>query len=86
MHAKSLQSYLTLRDPVNCSLLGLFCPWDSPSKNIGAGYHFLLQEISPTQGLNHASYISCTDSQFFITSAAREAPQKPVFKKKIKKN
>ena len=27
-------------------------PWDFPGKNIGVGYHFLLQEIFPTQGLN----------------------------------
>ena len=30
----------------------LFCPWDSPDKNTGVGYHFLFQEIFPTQGLN----------------------------------
>ena len=24
----------------------LLCPWDSPGKNTGVGYHFLLQEIS----------------------------------------
>ena len=27
-------------------------PWDSPGKNPGAGCHFLLQGIFPTQGLN----------------------------------
>ena len=30
----------------------LLCPWNSPSKNPGAGCHFLLQRIFPTQGLN----------------------------------
>ena len=30
----------------------LFCPWDSPDKNIGVGCHALLQGIFPTQGLN----------------------------------
>ena len=30
----------------------LLCSWDSPSKNTGAGSHFLLQEIFPTQGSN----------------------------------
>ena len=30
----------------------LLCPWDFPSKNTGVGYHFLLQGIVPTQGLN----------------------------------
>ena len=27
-------------------------PWESPGKNTGAGCHFLLQGIFPTQGLN----------------------------------
>ena len=30
----------------------LLCPWDSPGKNIGVGYYFLLQGIFPTQGSN----------------------------------
>ena len=30
----------------------LLCPWDFPGKNPRVGYHFLLQEIFPTQGLN----------------------------------
>ena len=30
----------------------LLCPWDSPSKNIGAGSHLLLPGIFPTHGLN----------------------------------
>ena len=29
-----------------------FLPWDFPCKNTGVGYHFLFQEIYPTQGLN----------------------------------
>ena len=29
-----------------------FCPKDSPDKNTGAGSHFLLQGIFPTQGSN----------------------------------
>ena len=33
-------------------LTRLLCPWDSPGKNTGAGCHFLLQGIFPTQGLN----------------------------------
>ena len=28
------------------------CPWDSPGKNTGMGYHALLQGIFPTQGLS----------------------------------
>ena len=30
----------------------LLCPWDFPGKNTGAGCHFLLQGIFPTQGSN----------------------------------
>ena len=30
----------------------LLCPWDFPAKNTGVGYHFLLQDIFPTQGWN----------------------------------
>ena len=30
----------------------LLCPWDFPSKNTRVSYHFLLQGIFPTQGLN----------------------------------
>ena len=32
--------------PPGCS------PWESPGKNTGVGYHFLLLGIFPTQGLN----------------------------------
>ena len=30
----------------------LLCPWDFPGKNTGVDYHFFLQGIIPTQGLN----------------------------------
>ena len=30
----------------------LLCPWDFPGKSTGVGFHFLLQRIFPTQGLN----------------------------------
>ena len=52
MRAKSLQSCLTLCDPMDCSLLGSFVHGDSPGKNTGVGCHALLQGIFPTQGLN----------------------------------
>ena len=32
-------------------------PWNFPDKNTGVGYHFLLQGIFPTQGLN--PYLFC---------------------------
>ena len=52
MHAKSLQSCLTLCDLVNCSLPGSFVHGDSPSKNTRVGCHALLQEIFLTQKSN----------------------------------
>ena len=41
--AKSLQSCLTLYDPIDGSPPGSPCPWVSPVKNTGVGCHFLLQ-------------------------------------------
>ena len=36
------------------------CPWDFPGKNTGMGYHFFLQGIFPTQGLNpHLLFCRC---------------------------
>ena len=49
--AKSLQSCLTLCDPMNCSPQVL-CPWDSPGENTGVGFCALLQEIFRIQGSN----------------------------------
>ena len=42
MHAKSLQSRLTLCDPHGQQPTRLLCPWNSPGKNTGVGCHFLL--------------------------------------------
>ena len=52
VHAKSLQSCLTLWDTMDHSLLvsSLLC--DSPGKNTGVGCHALLQGIFPTRGYN----------------------------------
>ena len=36
--------------PQELYLAKLFCPWDFPGKNTGAGCHSLLQGIFPTQG------------------------------------
>ena len=52
MYTKSLQPYVTLCDPMNCSPPGSSVHGDSPGKNIGVGCHALLQEIFPTQGSN----------------------------------
>ena len=40
----------SLCNAMGCSLVGY--PWDSLGKNTGVGWHFLLQGIFPTQGLN----------------------------------
>ena len=45
MHATSLQSCLTLCDPMDYSPR-LLCPWDSSGENTGVGCHTLLQGSS----------------------------------------
>ena len=52
MHAKLLQSCLTLCDPMDYSPPGTSVHGDSPGKNTGVGYYALLQGIFSTQGLN----------------------------------
>ena len=39
----------------------LLCPWDSPGKNTGAGWHDLLQRTFLTQG-SHSGLLPCTPS------------------------
>ena len=46
----------------------LLRPWGSPGKNTGMGYHFLLQGIFPTQGLNP---VSCIGGRHFDLWATR---------------
>ena len=50
--AKSLQSCLTLWDPMDCSPPGSSVYGDSPGSNTEVGCHFLLQGLFQTQGLN----------------------------------
>ena len=52
MLAKSLQSCLTLCDPIDGSPPGSSVHGVSPGKNTAVGCHFLLQEIFLTQGSN----------------------------------
>ena len=52
MRAKSFQSYLTLCNPMDCSLPGSSVHGDSPGKNTEMGCHALLQWAFLTQGLN----------------------------------
>ena len=52
MHAcLVIQLCPALCEPMDCSWLK-FCPWNFPGKNIGVGFHFLLQGIFLTQELN----------------------------------
>ena len=51
-HACAAQLCLSLCDPMDCVLSRLLCPWDSPGKDIGVGYHTLLHGLILTQGLN----------------------------------
>ena len=51
-YAKSLQSCLTLCDPVGCSLFDSSVQGDSVGRNTGVGCCAFLQGIFPTQGLN----------------------------------
>ena len=58
MHAKSLQSCLTLCDPMDCSPRGSSVHGDSPGKNTATGCHFLFQRIFPIRGLIWVSFIA----------------------------
>ena len=46
----------------------LFCPWDSPGKNIGVGSHFLLQGIFLTQVSNMSPASPALAGRFFTIS------------------
>ena len=51
-YAKLHQSCLTLSQPHGLAGARVFCPWDSPAKNIRMGCHILLQGIFQTHGSN----------------------------------
>ena len=76
MHTTSLQSCPTLCDPMDCSPPMLFCPWDSPGKNIGVGCHVLLQGIFLTQGSNPHLMSPALAGGFFTCSATWEAQER----------
>ena len=74
MHAKMLQSCLTLCD---CSPPGSSVHRDSPDKTTGVGCHALLQEIFPTQGLN--LHLLCL-LHWQADSLPSEPPGKPPYR------
>ena len=51
---------------MDCNPPRLLCPGGSPGKKTGAGCHFLLQGVFPTQGLN--PHLSLTGSFFPLSS------------------
>ena len=52
----------------------LLCPWDSPDKNTGVGYHALLHRVFPTQGSNLSLLTSAAlAGRFFTASTTWEA-------------
>ena len=66
LHAKSLQSCSTVRDPVDCSLPGSSVHGDSPGKNAGGGCHALL----PRSGIKPESLTSPALAGGFLTTSA----------------
>ena len=52
------QSHPTLLRSHGPESTKFLCPWGLPGKSTGAGRHFLLQEIFPTQGLNLSLCVS----------------------------
>ena len=44
----------------------LLCPWDFPDKNTRVDYHFLLQGIFPTRGLN-LSLLNCRHVHYCLS-------------------
>ena len=69
MHAKLLQSYLTLCYPVECSPPGSSVHGDSPGRNPGVGCPALLQGISDP-GLEPVSPASLALAGGFFTTSA----------------
>jgi len=53
------QLCLTLCDPMDCSPTRLLCPWDSPGKNPGVGFHAFLQGDLPKLGIEPMSFDPC---------------------------
>ena len=72
--AKSFQSCLTLSQLHGLQPTRLLCPWDSPDKNTGVGWHAFLQGIFPTHGsIPHLLGLPTLAGELFTTSATWEA-------------
>ena len=78
MHAKLLQSCLTLWDPMDCSPPDSSAHGDSPGKDTGVGCHALDQGIVPIQGLNSRLISPAMAGGFFTTSTNWEAGKEEI--------
>ena len=73
MHAKSLQSCLTLCNPMDCSLPGSFVH-GIPGKNTGVNCLVILQRNLPDPGTEPSPLVSpALEGGFFTPSATWEA-------------
>ena len=70
MCAKLLQSCLTLRNSMDCSLL--LCPWDSPGKNTGVGCPCPPPQDLPNPGIKPMSLMLLNCRQVFAYWATWE--------------
>ena len=63
---------------LNCSVTSnsALCPWTFPGKNIGVGFHFLLQGNLPNPGIEPASLISLRLVDRFLTTVPCGKPFK----------
>ena len=62
------QSCPTLRNPMDCSLARLFCPWNFLGKNTEVGCHFLSPGDLPNPGIAPTSLESPAWAGGFFTT------------------
>ena len=73
VYVKLLQSHQTLCNPMDCSLPGFICSWDSPGKKT-SGLPFPFPGNLPHRGIERASLMSpALVGGFFTTSTTWEA-------------
>ena len=63
-------SHVWLLWPSELQPARLICPWDFLGKNTGVGFHFLLQEIFPMQGLN-PGLLHCRQILYWLSHQGR---------------
>ena len=66
------QSCPTLLQPHGLQSARLLCPWDSPGKNTGVGYHFLFQGIFPTQ-VSNPGFLHCRCTLYHLSHLEKGA-------------